>query len=360
MDAIKKLLEQKQRENGGARASNRFNYQQVWALSKMIELIKRDKEFILFMEVHDDVIILDKREENIEFFQVKSNDKSSRYITKSFITENEDKYPRKMSIFQKMIINFNKFSRNTKNIYLVSNKYFDFKELVNGEKSTEKTKICLNQIEEGLRNELLKKTCKVCNLNEKCGKDCHEIIYFNTSNLGLENYEITVLGEFVKMIEEKGIETSSKNINAMYNTILGEVRRINNFEKSAADLDELLERKSISNDMFDTWLKKMELEFKDVEWNEYKEYLLADGVSSIQVNKIGKQFKIYRLDSLDIENKNLQYAINKVKDVILKFEFDNIKLYLENVYSEVNKFREFSVYKKEYIQAMIVEGVYGD
>ena len=82
MDLAEKLLKIPERENAGARSSNRFSFQQVWAFDYMLKIIDADSDFFLFMEFHDDIIVLSKteQEEYIEFFQIKTDDKDSRYV----------------------------------------------------------------------------------------------------------------------------------------------------------------------------------------------------------------------------------------------------------------------------------------
>ena len=55
MNLTEKLLAIPLRENAGSRTGNRFNYQQVWAFNHMLELIRRETDFLLLMELHDDV-----------------------------------------------------------------------------------------------------------------------------------------------------------------------------------------------------------------------------------------------------------------------------------------------------------------
>ena len=71
MDLAEKLLKIPERENAGARSSNRFSFQQVWAFDYMLKIIDADSDFFLFMEFHDDIIVINRleREEYVEFFQ---------------------------------------------------------------------------------------------------------------------------------------------------------------------------------------------------------------------------------------------------------------------------------------------------
>lgn len=149
-DLVSKLLNEPQRENAGARAANRFSFQQVWAFNYMLDVMDSGMDFILFMEFHDDVIVLDKTTEKqtVEFYQIKTDDKDSRHITATFITKNAKKYPEKMSIAQKMIDEYVKFKEDTRGLHLVSNKSFDFGDLKDSTKSKDRRRIVLSELSE--------------------------------------------------------------------------------------------------------------------------------------------------------------------------------------------------------------------
>lgn len=190
MDLAEKLLKIPERENAGARSSNRFSFQQVWAFDYMLKIIDADSDFFLFMEFHDDIIVLSKteQEEYIEFFQIKTDDKDSRYITPSFITKGGNKFPEKMSIIQKIIDEFVKFEKETRKIHLVSNKNFNFGELVDKTETKNKRSFVFEDVNQTSIKQIKKDMCKACNKVNICKEECLSIIYFDVSDLDLESY----------------------------------------------------------------------------------------------------------------------------------------------------------------------------
>jgi hypothetical protein len=58
MDLSEKLISVPKRENAGGRTANRYSYQQVWAFNHILDLMLEDKDFMLIMEFHDDVIVV--------------------------------------------------------------------------------------------------------------------------------------------------------------------------------------------------------------------------------------------------------------------------------------------------------------
>ena len=361
MNLADKLLAVPQRENAGSRTANRFNYQQVWAFNYMLDLLGTEVDFLLLMEFHDDIIVLDSASnpQYIDFYQIKTDNKPSRYIKTSFITKDASKYPDKMSIAQKMIDNYAKFKSNTKSIHLVSNKNFDFGELKCKVKSNERVAIRLDEISDEELVKLKKGMCQSCHLyKNNCNKECLKLIYFDVSFTDLVNYEETVMGRFVNSLNNMGIESSTSKIKSIFYTILGEIKRSNNWEMQPQSISELIQRKSISKEDFRGWIDKLRVDMPDDTWNEIKSDLLHDGLTSIEVMKIGKQWKKYHIDLMNVENIALQKIRDQVQKLISEKSFDSSKEYIKYVYSVINEQSDVKILSKEYVYAIIVKELF--
>ena len=345
MDLAEKLLSVPERENAGARSSNRFTFQQVWAFDYMLKVIESDADFILFMEFHDDIIVINRleREEYVEFFQIKTDEKDSRYITTSFITKNGNKYPQKMSIIQKMIDEFVKFEDETRGIHLVSNKSFDFGKFEDNTESKDRRRIILKEVNESSLKKIKKDMCKACDKVGNCSEDCLNVIYFDVADLDISSYDDTVMGRMVKKLEDMNIPSTIERTRSIYNTILGEIRRINNTEKVASSVDELMERKAISKSEFLGWLNKLKVEMPDDLWNQIHLNLITDGFKPLEINKIHKEWKKYQIDRLNIEALGLQGITVKVQKIMEEKEFDNCKDWIEYIYNKVSQEQDAKV-----------------
>ena len=71
---VKELIEKVPDDNSGSMASNRFGYQKNWPIYKLIELESLGRDYMIVMDYHEDVIILDSstKVENIDFYQLKT------------------------------------------------------------------------------------------------------------------------------------------------------------------------------------------------------------------------------------------------------------------------------------------------
>lgn len=360
MDLAEKLLKIPERENAGARSSNRFSFQQVWAFDYMLKIIDADSDFFLFMEFHDDIIVLSKteQEEYIEFFQIKTDDKDSRYITPSFITKGGNKFPEKMSIIQKIIDEFVKFEKETRKIHLVSNKNFNFGELVDKTETKNKRSFVFEDVNQTSIKQIKKDMCKACNKVNICKEECLSIIYFDVSDLDLESYEDTVMGRMIKKLDDMKILSTTERTHSIYNTILGEIRRINNTEKMAGNVSELLTRKAISKKDFLNWIDKLKVEMPDDLWTQVNIGLLNDGFTTLEIRKIHKGWKRYQIDRINIDALGLQSLETMVQNIIEQGEFDNCKDWVEYIYNKISTEPNAKIYDKYYLYALIIREIF--
>ncbi len=62
------------RESSGARTSNRYDFQKNWALCKLLELYSDTSDFLMLLDYHEDVVVLDDESspEKAYFYQIKT------------------------------------------------------------------------------------------------------------------------------------------------------------------------------------------------------------------------------------------------------------------------------------------------
>ncbi|MDC9606371.1 DUF4297 domain-containing protein [Xenorhabdus griffiniae] len=99
-----------QRESAGADSYDRFEYQYHWALCQAFSAYKDAKDFAVFMEYHEDVIIadsLDKEKVKFKFNQVKANSSGSYTISK-LTKRDKGKKGEKPSLLGKLCSSVNK------------------------------------------------------------------------------------------------------------------------------------------------------------------------------------------------------------------------------------------------------------
>lgn len=200
--------------------------------------------------------------------------------------------------------------------------------------------------------------CQACDKKYNCTEECLNLIYFDVSDLNLTTYESTVLGNLIKKLNMLGINTSSESVESMFNTILGQIKSINNDEIVSQSVDELLKRKSISKDEFCDWIDRLKKEVPDVLWDSVQVYLLNDGFQTLVVNKIHKRWKLYEIDRMDIESVNLMKIADEVRKISENSEINNCKELIEYIYDEIKENTEVMIYDKYYLYALIAREIF--
>ncbi|HDR2617437.1 TPA: DUF4297 domain-containing protein [Enterobacter asburiae] len=101
-----------QRESAGADSYDRFEYQYHWALCQAFSAYRNARDFAVFMEYHEDVIIadsLDKEKVKFTFNQVKANSSGS-YTINSLTKRDKGKNGEKPSLLGKLCSSVHKKS----------------------------------------------------------------------------------------------------------------------------------------------------------------------------------------------------------------------------------------------------------
>lgn len=365
-----KLITTPKREDAGSRTSNRYSFQHSWAMQKLLELIATENDFVLVMEFFDDVIVLDSSSnpQMIDFYQIKTNTKQSeRFITTKKIISPTKKDG--LSIAQKLIDNFSRFSNETRSIHLVSNKAFKI-DLVDGtDDSTEKLTISLNELCKDEIDKIKENICNACNCNNciyprGCSERCRKIIFFDVSDLGIDNYDDTVFGRFIKFLSDNNYGYGSiLNSKAIYHTLMSEIVRINNNERKASSFHELLLSKSITKNKFDSYLRDFEKSFLMAnDWSDISNALRSqqENYGNIEINAIKKQWDKYKVDSLGSDLLILEVIKNDIREIIESCNFVSYREYIDYVglKLEHKDYYKKNLYDKKYYTAIILGELY--
>lgn len=111
---IENKLNKSQRETAGAATFLKYDYQYHWALYKAISLTKESAEYVVFVEMHEDVVIGDSLDGNavkFDFNQVKTE--KNKYTAKKLVERpKNNKGEEKLSILAKLLSNQSRFEHS--------------------------------------------------------------------------------------------------------------------------------------------------------------------------------------------------------------------------------------------------------
>lgn len=367
MNLKEKLITTEKREISGPRSSNRFVYQHYWALYKILEIFETNSDFMLIMEYFDDVIILDSSidPKYIDFYQIKTNTKKNEYnVSTAVLTKkvkNSTTGNHKDSYMEKLVDNYVRFRNETRSLNFVSNKTFSI-ELSTLEDSKDKDRIRLKEFSSDELKKIKDNICSKCSYTN-CNEKCKDIVFFEVTDLSVDNYTDTVIGKLIQFINKHGYGTI-KDFMSVYHALISEIARINNLEKKVTNFEELVRKKSITKEKFSEYIeqfKQNSLMIQD--WNDISNLLLGDGYKTIEINRIKKQWNKYRIDILGNSEKVLNVIREDIREVLGNAStFSTFKEYIDYVHTVISEkdYYKSSLYDKNYYTAIILSELYYD
>tara|TARA_R110001583_G_scaffold189195_1_gene351934 strand:+ start:3951 stop:5024 length:1074 start_codon:yes stop_codon:yes gene_type:complete len=234
-------LAEAQREFAGASTFGKYNFQFHWALCEIIEKHKRQKEYALLIEYHEDVVIassLDVENAQFEFYQVKNQ--KATYTTASLTKRPKGAIGTlKNSVLGKLLsscINTEYEDRIT-TIGLVSSSGFSLQL----DDSLKLDVIKVGDISESDLSSLSK------NIDNELGiKVLPEHLQFIIPVIQLNNQEDYVLSHFAHLVNALFPGALCNPVN-IYRSVIDEMGRIGRVEYDYKDWARLIDKKSLTS-----------------------------------------------------------------------------------------------------------------
>lgn len=300
------LLAYRPRESTGSLSTNRFAFQHTWALCHLLRLHESDQEYVLILEYHDDIIVLDDEVDPqcVEFFQVKTR-KGNHWTKKKLIStpttnDSEAKMERckPRSILGKLLDHCRYFPQQVKSLNIVSNVTFKIP-LADAPKSLDRERFSLTDLaDEPLHI-----------VKEAIRKELGEVslpwdkVYFITTGISITEHEKYGVGELAEFLEHRHPGGRSA-VQPLFRTLCGElVRRARN-EWHPVSFEELCQKKGISRTDLESFLhvadsqSDLEMQFQPVETQ-----LTMEGITYREVKHLEiawRRYEINRMDQSDV------------------------------------------------------------
>ena len=226
-----------QREKSGAQTFDKYLYQYHWALYRILTKHDQVKEYALFIELHEDVVIADALNgalAKFEFNQVKTN--KSSFNTYQLVTKKKSG----SSVLGKLIKSGHAkpFSKAIDSLNLIATNKFSLE--------LEKKDIELNIIR---KEDLSQKQLK--DLEDELKKEIGipelpTIMKFVVSDLPDNNYQVFLIGKIAELINKlfPGSYSNSQNI---YTLLIDELTRKGKVTYDFTKWDELLANKALTS-----------------------------------------------------------------------------------------------------------------
>lgn len=357
-----KLIEQKPRETSGTSSSNRFDYQQDWAICKLLELFKSGNDFLMLLDYHDDVVVLDSESnpQSMGFYQLKTKD-SGNWTLNALVKRKEGKNGPLSSIIGKLYGCKMTFPDHTLSLNFVSNASCSLELKDKKQKCVDKRLIKFSELSSTSITEITNKIKIEHSLADE--PDLVDIMFFHVSDLILNDRETYVKGKLSDFMEELNPQGKFK-ISLIYTTIFDEIKRKNNYELEITDFDELLKHKSISKSYFQSILKNFDVDNTCEEMWQITQGQLLNELPLPIVLKLKTAWRKHEIERMDGTNAVIKALREDIRKLVVPFQSSlNISKLnaevVEPVYQSYIKSNTRTIYGEYDIKAVILMEYYG-
>lgn len=250
---LQKLVEQIPDDNSGSTASNRFGYQKNWPIYKLLELESIGRDYMIVMDYHEDVIILDSSTnvEHIDFYQLKTRSGDHWRQGDLIKSENDSKGGIIHSIIGKLLKHSIDFP-SSRDFYFVTDSFIASNLIVKGD-DFQKAKIPFSKFKPGNQK----------SIKEAIKKEFPEIkdevwdhFYISQEQLKTDNYKETIIGYIDRFIDQKLAMVDIK-ATTLYDSLFSEMESIQDHEGTITETDILTIKKSFKHSDFQNFIKKL-------------------------------------------------------------------------------------------------------
>lgn len=311
------LVSVQPRETSGSRSSNRFDYQKDWALCKLLGLHSSQNDFLLLLDYHEDVVVLNSElnPNSAHFFQIKS--KASGNWTVNSLIKNKGESD---SILNKLFSNYKMCPNHAKSLLFVSNQGLSAK-LKNGQKALSFT---INSFSELSTND--KEKIHIC-IEGGEAKSCDiyglSLLTVSKTELGIEDHVTHTKGKLVEFFETV-YPDKKVSIPLCYKTLFDEIRRKTNAEIICQDFNSLKNKKGIGRTELESIIKLFvdHTNTEDI-WAEVNQHLISEGFQVSLIRKIKTAWTKYSVERMDVNNEPLLMFRKLICDTIEEFTKTN-------------------------------------
>lgn len=312
------VIQNKPRETSGPRSANRFDYQKDWAILKLLELHQYQDDYLLVLDYHDDVMVLDSEDDpqSASFYQLKTKE-NGIWKLNDIITPKKGKKGPLSSIIGKLYDCKLTFPNHTLCLTLVSNACFEVSLEHHAGKSTNKKSICFTDIEQKDLGKIIKAIKTEHALQDD--PEFVEITFLEVTDLNIKDRETYMKGKLHDFLESINPNNGKYRLSLIYNTIFGEVKRKNDYEWSVSNFDDVKKYKGISRSQFQDMLSHFDIddEFEQM-WDEISKRLNADKVDFKTVIKLKTAWKELEVVRMDVTNDYFESQQQVIREILVE------------------------------------------
>ena len=359
MSLRERLIEQSPRDLSGSRSSDRFVFQQTWALCKILLLHQGSTDYVVVLDHHEDVMILDAENEpfKIEAFQVKTA--SSNWTVNSLLKREpgKGKPPNLLpSILGKLYDLKKRLPDDVKLLQFVSNTSVSVKLKKDGKTHRDAQHTQFADLDGTEANAISSKLKDEHGLSQQ--PDLDGILEFAVSEIPVKEHATHGAGRLAEFLDVLFPKKQFSTV-PLYKALLSEVALRNNNQRQIASFDDLIVHKSISRSSFNRILSSVGVTSAQTTWQEVGDRLNVEGMPISELTALKKEWDTVVLDR--VSRRDLQYT--QFSSLIARArrgkDFQKLKDGVANIYAEVSsKLRKEWDFPDAYIKSAIALEIY--
>lgn len=308
------LVAMPQREVAGANTALRYHYQALFGLALIIETHKKDGDYAIVFEYHDDVALLNdsRNPSKVSFFQVKTKAKGhwnvADLLKQTSSTNKEGKTLKKPSYMAKLYDNVLKFGDFVEGAYFVSNAEMNF-----GTKSNSISMQECNPTElERIKAYLTAEHPHITSIRT-------EVVHFKKSDLSLDDPDTHAKGKLYNFVVER-LGPVEFSLDALYRTIVDECTRKSRSTVLGSDLPEVLDLRGVTRSNTEDWLNHIRQRVAAPRWEDISHKL---SWPFFHLNSMGRVWGRYCIEVLDT-NAALSAVRGEIAKILKSGVYDQI------------------------------------
>lgn len=313
-----------QREKAGAETFDKYDYQYHWALYRVLSDHQEYREYAIFMEFHEDVVIADSLNPLIatfEFNQVKTTDK--KYTTHQLTYRKKKREGLEPSVLGKLILStyFKGFKDKISSVNLVASNGFN---IGLKDPTLRLNKITLEEISDDEHKCLAEEILKELGLSPLPAN-----IQFIIPNFPEIKYDDVVIGVISKLVSSihPHSQTSSYEI---YTSLIDELRKKGKVIYDFKNWNDLLKNKALTSSTVSNVISNFTAIKDESRIDiEFMEICSELGLKTRLRNKLRQYFNRYRQNRISNSSTNQIDIKNQILSVLtvadLEVENDNFE-----------------------------------
>ena len=319
--AIQQMIEFPPDDNSGSSSSNRFAYQKNWALYKMLELEQLGRDYMIVMDYHEDVVIIDAsiEDNNIDFYQVKTK-KGDYWRPTDLLAAGKDSNGNvKNSILGKLLKHSIDFAK-ARDYYFVTDSFLRPENYVKG-KDFDDSRIPFSKLTKDVQKSAKQKIKKEL---KGLKDDVWKHFYISQQQLSVDDYKVAIIGLIQKFIDNR-LPKAEISSSTLYDSLYSEIESVQDYEGYISDEKILTERKSFKHSDFKNYIEKL------ATFNSYD--TKCDRVIDKCLPQAGEEMDIVR----EVQFK--QILRSKIKAMLYDYnnaEFLQLTSFISRMVSEFN------------------------